>query len=80
LVPGRVWSGVENLAPPPPTGIRSPNRPVCSESLYRQSYSGLLMMMIIVIVIMRIIIYSVQLAVIGRTLSKKCLVSETVLF
>ena len=30
--PGPVWTGAENLAP---TGIRSPNRPARSESLYR---------------------------------------------
>ena len=33
--PGPVWTGAENLAP---TGIRSPHRPVRSESLYRLSY------------------------------------------
>ena len=36
--PGPVWAGAENLAT---TGIRSPDRPACSESLYRLSYSGL---------------------------------------
>jgi hypothetical protein len=30
--PGPVWTGVENLAP---MGIRSPNRPAHSQSLYR---------------------------------------------
>jgi hypothetical protein len=30
--PGPVWTGAENLAP---TGIRSPDRPARSESLYR---------------------------------------------
>ena len=35
--PGPVWTGVENLAP---TGIRSPDRPARSESLYRLSYPG----------------------------------------
>jgi hypothetical protein len=35
--PGPVWMGAENLAP---TGIRSPARPVYSESLYRLSYTG----------------------------------------
>jgi len=30
--PGPVWTGAENLAP---TGIRSPDRPSCSKSLYR---------------------------------------------
>ena len=30
-----VWTGVENLAP---TGIRSPDRPARSQSLYRLSY------------------------------------------
>jgi hypothetical protein len=33
--PGPVWTGAENLAP---TGIRSPNRPLLSQSLYRLSY------------------------------------------
>jgi hypothetical protein len=32
-----VWTGAENLAL---TGIRSPGRPACSESLYRLSYPG----------------------------------------
>ena len=31
-VPGSVWTGAENLAP---TEIRSPDRPVRSDSLYR---------------------------------------------
>ena len=35
--PRPVWRGAENLAP---TGIRSPNRPARSESLYRLSYPG----------------------------------------
>ena len=35
LAPGTVWNGAENLAP---TGIRSPDRPDRSESLYRLSY------------------------------------------
>jgi hypothetical protein len=30
--PGSVWTGAENLAP---TGIRSPDRPARSQSLYR---------------------------------------------
>jgi hypothetical protein len=34
-VPGPVWTCAENLAP---TGIRSPDRPARSESLYRLSY------------------------------------------
>ena len=33
---GRVWTGAENLVP---TGIRSPDRPARSESLYRLSYA-----------------------------------------
>ena len=33
--PGYVWTGAENLAP---TGIRSPDRPVRSQSLYRLRY------------------------------------------
>ena len=32
-----VWTVAENLAP---TGIRSPDRPALSESLYRPSYPG----------------------------------------
>ena len=35
--PGQGWTGAENLAP---TGIRSPDRPARSESLYRLSYPG----------------------------------------
>ena len=35
--PGPVWKVVENLAA---TGIRSPDRPARSESLYRPSYPG----------------------------------------
>ena len=33
--PQLVWTGAENLAP---TGIRSPDRPARSQSLYRLSY------------------------------------------
>jgi hypothetical protein len=33
--PGPVWTGAENLAP---TGIRSPDRPARSQSLYRLNY------------------------------------------
>jgi len=33
--PGPVWAGAENLAP---TGIRSPDRPARSQSLYRLRY------------------------------------------
>ena len=35
--PGPVWTGAENLAS---TGIRSPDRPARSESLYRLRYPG----------------------------------------
>ena len=35
--PGPVWTGAEDLAH---TGIRSPDRPARSESLYRLSYPG----------------------------------------
>ena len=34
---GSVWTGAENLAV---TGIRSPDRPARSESLYRLSFRG----------------------------------------
>ena len=37
--PGLVWSGAENLAP---TGIRSPDSPARSQSLYRLSYRAAL--------------------------------------
>ena len=33
--PGQVGTCVENLAPPPTDGIRSPDRPVRSKSLYQ---------------------------------------------
>ena len=33
--PGPFWTGAENLAS---TGIRTPDRPACSQSLYRLSY------------------------------------------
>jgi len=33
--PGPVWTGAEDLTP---TGIRSPYRPACSQSLYRLRY------------------------------------------
>jgi len=36
-VPELVWTGTENLVP---TGIRSPDRPARSESLYRLRYPG----------------------------------------
>jgi hypothetical protein len=35
--PGSVWTGAENLDP---TGIRSPDRPARSDSLYRLSNAG----------------------------------------
>jgi hypothetical protein len=37
LEPEPDWADAENLAP---TGIRSPDRPVRSESLYRLSHAG----------------------------------------
>ena len=37
LAPGQVWKGAENLAP---IGIRSPDLPARSQSLYRLSYRG----------------------------------------
>jgi hypothetical protein len=37
--PELIWTGVENLTP---TRFRSPDRPDCSESLYKLSYPGLL--------------------------------------
>ena len=37
LAPGPVWMVAENLAP---TGIRSPDRPAPSESLYGLRYGG----------------------------------------
>jgi hypothetical protein len=38
---GEVWTGAENFVS---TGIRSPDRPARSESLYRLSYPGPLFM------------------------------------
>ena len=35
--PGPVWTGAENLAP---IGIRPPDRPARSQSLYRLSYQA----------------------------------------
>ena len=35
--PGPIWTGAVNFAS---TGIRSPDRPARSESLYRLSYPG----------------------------------------
>ena len=35
--PGLVWIGAENLTP---TGIRSPDLPACSKSLYQPCYPG----------------------------------------
>jgi len=35
--PGPVWTGAENLAP---TGIRFPDRPARSQSLYRLRYTA----------------------------------------
>jgi hypothetical protein len=35
--PGLVWTGAENLAP---TGIRSPDHPARSQSLYRLRYKA----------------------------------------
>ena len=37
-VPGPVWKCAEKLSP---TGIRSPDRPVLNQSLYRLSYTAL---------------------------------------
>jgi len=36
--PGPVWTGAENIVP---TGIRSPDHPARSQSLYRLSYPAL---------------------------------------
>jgi hypothetical protein len=36
--PGPIWTGAEHITP---TGIRSPDRPARSQSLYRLSYPGL---------------------------------------
>ena len=47
LASGLVWTGAENLTSP--TGIRSPDRPARSESLYRLSYPGSPYIIIIII-------------------------------
>jgi hypothetical protein len=46
--PGPVWTGEEYLAP---TGIRSPDRPVRSQSLYRLSYPAHIIIVVIIIII-----------------------------
>ena len=43
--PGPVWTGAENLAPP--TGIRSPDLPARSQSLYRLRYRAHLLSVLI---------------------------------
>jgi hypothetical protein len=52
---GSVWTGAEYLAP---TGIRSPDRPPRSESLYRLSYPGPRLRIISIIIIIIIIMPS----------------------
>jgi hypothetical protein len=49
--PGSVWIGAENLAPP--TGIRSPDLPARSESLYRLSYPGPHLLCVLHIILVR---------------------------
>ena len=51
---GRVWTGAEKLAP---TGIRSPDRPARSESLYRLKYLGPFTFCVCVCVCVYIYIY-----------------------
>jgi hypothetical protein len=46
--PAPVWTGAENFAP---TGIRSPHRPACRESLYRLRYPCLVLSYISVYVL-----------------------------
>ena len=58
--PGPVWTGKENLAPPP-AGIRSPDRPARSESLYRLSYPGPYMVVIVVVVVVVVAVIVVRL-------------------
>ena len=62
--PGLAWAGAENLAP---TGIRSPDRPARSESLYRLSYRGPLSSMYLCINLMQNVRnFSEQLRNIGK--------------
>jgi hypothetical protein len=49
--PGPVWTGAENLAP---TGIRSPDRPARSQSLYRLSYPTHVKTLINALIILRV--------------------------
>ena len=45
--PGPIWTGAENLAS---TGIRSPDRPSRSQSLYQLSYPAHSIIIIIIII------------------------------
>ena len=50
--PGPVGTGPANIAPP--TGIRSPDRPARSESLYRLSYAGPLSIFLLSLIMQKI--------------------------
>ena len=52
--PGPVWTEAENLAP---TGIRSPNRPARSQSLYRLSYPAHFFKVTLIIIIPKSFVY-----------------------
>jgi len=45
--PGPVWTSVVERESLAPTGVRSPNRPGCSDSLYRLHYPGSLFKMLL---------------------------------
>ena len=49
LAPLPVWIGGENLAP---TGIRSPDRPGLSESLYGLSYHGPTVIVVVLVIVL----------------------------
>jgi len=62
--PGPVWTGVENHAS---TGIRSPDRPACSQSLYRLCYPAHIVLYYIIlyyIILYYIILYYIILYII----------------
>jgi hypothetical protein len=69
-VPGPVWTSAENLAP---TGIKSPDRPVRSQSLYRLRYP----LLVVLAKFRKATIISVILVGRGRAISTNSTVTTT---
>jgi hypothetical protein len=66
--PGPVWTAAENLAP---TGIRSPDRPARSESLYLLSYPGALIIGCNLLIFIPIINHRLGLSIFSSQLDHK---------